>query len=61
MTSSFVSRTHSSVHVCMHTHHQPGYLLARSAGDAEAVLEHVQPFFYECAPFFFFFGRVVLP
>ena len=32
--------------------HQPGYLLARSAGDAEAVLEHVQPFFYECVPSF---------
>lgn len=29
---------------------QKGYLLARSAGDAEAVLEHIQPFFYECVP-----------
>lgn len=25
-----------------------GYLLARADGEAEAVLEHVQPFFYEC-------------
>jgi hypothetical protein len=25
-----------------------GYLLARSGGEAEAVLEHVQPFFHEC-------------